>query len=274
MSELVTIGDKVSPGRYTVHSRFPKVVNFRFGDELAMVVDEELGAGPVNIVVRGIDLSLVQSLDIEDSTLRIEGYNFSFDSRRRYRSGMDFPNSDLKIFAGNIPVFESALSSFAPCKSLAFLIDSKRKEDFVTSFEIEFVKRIEKGTSMLIAGNIVDAAKIIRGAGPGLTPSGDDFNAGMMIGYKLFEKLMWVDRARLVGDIYSSAIGENIISNTFLKCARDGALAEKQKSLLTAIIFQEKEDVIDTTKQVCRIGETSGADWAVGLLITLKRILV
>ena len=187
---------------------------------------------------------------------------------------MDFPNSDLKIFAGNIPIFENALISAAPCKSLAFLIDPKRKADFVTSFEIEFIKRIEKGTALLIAGNIAEATRVIRGAGPGLTPSGDDFNAGMMIGYRLFEKLMWVDRSKLISEIYSIATGENMISNAYLRCARDGALAEKQKSLLTAIIFQEKEDVVDCTKQVCRIGETSGADWAVGLLITLKRILV
>ena len=51
---LLSIGDQVRPGTYRFHSRFKRVVNFEHGGRLIAVVDETIGPGPLNIVLRDL----------------------------------------------------------------------------------------------------------------------------------------------------------------------------------------------------------------------------
>ncbi len=273
MIELKSIGDKLKPGRYRVHSRFSKVVNFECDGELATVVAQDIGFGPLNIVASGIDFNSIDSLYINDTSLRLDDREIGYDDDMRFRSSLIFNERPVpRRFLDNRSIFEKALTVYAPAKSLAFLINPERKGNFRTSFEIQFVKRIEDGVKLVWKCNYKDGVTLLRGAGFGLTPSGDDFNAGMIAAFKFAETFTGVNFSNAIEDIYPHAIGENLFSNAFLRCARDGSFSEKQKDLLTAIVFKSEDGVFDSTRALCEIGETSGADWGVGFLITLKRI--
>jgi hypothetical protein len=273
MIELKSIGDKLKPGRYRVHSRFSRAINFECDGELATIVDQDIGLGPLNIVVSGIDFNSIDSLYINDTSLRLDDYEIAYDDDMRFRSSLIFDERPVAgKFLDNCPIFEEALTVYAPPKSLAFLIEPERKGNFRTSFEIQFVKRFEDGVKLIQKCNYEDGVTLLRGSGFGLTPSGDDFNAGMVAAFKFAETFTGVNFPNAIEDIYPYTIGENLISNAFLRCARDGSFSQKQKDLLTAIVFKSEDAVLESARTLCGIGETSGADWGVGFLITLKRI--
>ena len=51
---LLSIGDQIRPGTYRFHSRFNRAVNFEHQGRLIAVVDETIGPGPLNIVLRDL----------------------------------------------------------------------------------------------------------------------------------------------------------------------------------------------------------------------------
>ena len=63
--ELINIGDCLPfEGEYKLHSAFNSVINFQNGILLLSVVNESVGGGPVNIVVKNADFSKIKTLRI------------------------------------------------------------------------------------------------------------------------------------------------------------------------------------------------------------------
>ena len=60
---LLSIGDEVREGTYKLHSRFDRAVNFTDGRRLVTLVTPDIGAGPVNIVVRDLTPAQAALLD-------------------------------------------------------------------------------------------------------------------------------------------------------------------------------------------------------------------
>lgn len=102
----------------------------------------------------------------------------------------------------------------------------------------------------------------LAGWGPGLTPSGDDFLAGVMLGW-------WANagRAEIPGAIYQGAAPRtNRISRAFLRAARDGLVDERWQALLAALSAGNGRDWKPAARQVLAFGATSGLDTLLGFL--------
>jgi hypothetical protein len=274
MIELKSIGDRLKRGRYRVHSRFSRAVNFECDGELATIVDQDIGFGPLNIVASGIDFDSVDLLYINDTSLRFADYEIGYNDDIRFRSILVFPEDPFPpIYFSNLMALQDALKEFAPPKSLALLIDFKRRKfNFYGVLEIGFIMQSRSAFGTMSEGRVVKGVRMMRGLGMGLTPGGDDFNAGVLSAYRVAEKVLGRDHSELIESIYANAIGKNLISNAFLKCARDGCFSERQKALIMAVVFGGEEDVFRGTRRLCEIGETSGADWGAGFYLTLNRI--
>ena len=54
MIELISYGNLLRGGTCIMHSRFSSVVNFTSNNHLVSVVSENIGGGPLNIVLKGI----------------------------------------------------------------------------------------------------------------------------------------------------------------------------------------------------------------------------
>jgi hypothetical protein len=273
MIEVLSIGDKLVPGEYRIHSRFSKAVNFECGDELAIVTQEEIGSGPINLVTRGVDFGAVQSLRIDENRLFIDDNEFRFDDRVRFQSELVFTEEPepMNLFS-NLQAYKDALISYSPPKSLAILIEPQWISEFRGVHEKFLFAQSKSAALCMQQGKVLACVRGMRGLGIGLTPSGDDFNAGIMAAYGTAGKIMGRDYSDLINDIYANAIGKNLLSNAFLKCARDGRFTECQKVLLTALLFESEDKINSCTRELCRIGETSGADWGVGVFFTFNRI--
>jgi hypothetical protein len=151
------------------------------------------------------------------------------------------------------------------------VLDSVRRSEFTSSFELEYVKRIDLGVQEILFGNILKGVGFIKGLGPGLTPAGDDFNSGILIALNLVEKICRWDMQKSIKLVWQEAIGSNLFTNAFLLCASRGLLFNKFRELINAALYLDQNIILNKTESVLSIGETSGADQLVGFLIGMKR---
>jgi hypothetical protein len=274
MIELVSYGNQLCSGKYELHSKFNSAVNFISGDTLVFVVSESVGPGPLNIVIKGIVPILVNSLEIEDEYLFLNNTKLKFDSHKLYDPLIYLKEFDYNNLIRNLGFLENSVKKLSPPHSLAFVLDPGKRSEFTTSFESEFVKRIDLAVQEILFGNILKGVGSIKGLGPGLTPSGDDFNSGILIALNLVEKICHWDMQNSIRLVWQEAVGSNLFTNAFLLCASRGLLFYKFRELINAVLYSDQNNILNKTETVLAIGETSGADQLVGFLIGMKRFLL
>ena len=323
---LLSIGDQVKPGSYRLHSVFKRAVNFEHRGRLVSVVDESIGPGPLNIVLR--DLKRAQAGDCPgthpsilkglhnsaqgwiaearggDPTLgkrpakvsNPEGVEFHpcfdtllplqvgrrtvvfacrrypFTSRHRYHSSIELRAADPDRFQHNLSILGEALKQAAPPKSLAFLLDSQRRKNLRAGFERAYAAQIERGVQQVFHGHLLEGVRRLKGCGVGLTPGGDDFIAGLLIGLHVQPKLRGQDFQPTIDAVFRAARGRNIFSNTFLDLARRGLASGPMRDLMLALMAGPGEAVRQAAARLCAVGATSGADLATGLFVTLDAL--
>jgi len=267
---LVSIGDKIQQGTYQIHSKFDRVVNFIKNGNLVSLVDKKIGGGPLNIVISGVNFDEVHTLEVKQEAVVLNQINLDFREDLYYRSDIDYRQWDFPRFRENLIIFEKLLIQLSHPMSLAFLLDESRIENFREGFERAFVDQIASGVKKINNRDIINGVKMLKGCGFGLTPSGDDFIAGLLIGMNLIHKMTGRDFGDLIRNIYEVSKGENIFSNTFLQLARDGLLFEKMKKLLSAILYKGENEILHCIVIVFSIGESSGADLCTGFLLTVQ----
>jgi hypothetical protein len=84
---------------------------------------------------------------------------------------------------------------------------------------------------------------------------------------------MTSERADFIECVYEASRGKNLFTNSFLSCASKGQLFFKFRELLSALMHSDVNEIINNTKLVLNMGETSGADQLTGFLIGMKRYL-
>jgi hypothetical protein len=109
------------------------------------------------------------------------------------------------------------------------------------------------------------------GLGPGLTPSGDDFIVGYLAG-------LWStagsdpSRVRFMSSLGAwlsrAAAGTNAISCTYIKSAINGNVSEPIATLAQRFGQSNSMDSVrEATRTALQVGNTSGADGVLGLLL-------
>jgi hypothetical protein len=269
-TKLLSVGDKVHPGKYQTHSRFEHVVNFTNGEHLLSLVQKVVGAGPLNIVVEGGNLHGIRVIEIENHSVLLGDRRYDFDVDQVFHSGMDFGPVNIAIFRKNLSIFEKLIIQTSHPKSLAFVLDERRVKAFESGFERAFVKRITDGVQQIYDRDIISGVKMLQGCGFGLTPSGDDFIAGLLVGLNFIQKMFGSNLSALIAAVYEASIDSNIFSNAFLYLAKEGLLFEKLKKLILALIHGGEKEVYECTGSLFSVGGTSGADLATGFFMTVE----
>jgi hypothetical protein len=271
---LVSIGDQVKEGTYPFHSRFRCAVNFWCDKQLISVVSEEIGGGPLNIVIRDFDGQSATRepapLMITANTVVLESNRFGFTDNDYYRSTVALDNWEPCLFHHNLSVLAEELRTASSPKSLAFLLDEHRTANFRPGFERAFTDQIRRGVYLMMNGHLLDGVRTLRGCGLGLTPSGDDFIAGLLIGLNLLQQLRGRDYQKIADDVFRTAKAGNIFSNSFLDLARRGLLFGRMKDLVLALMDESEEMVRKSAARLMAIGGSSGADLGTGFLLTVR----
>jgi hypothetical protein len=271
------IGDHVTAGDYVVHSRFSRAVNFvkqltkgTPSPLMLSLVTEDVGPGPTNIVVRHLRAFQHASLCILGDCLMIANRTYAFDKIASYDSTFYPDPIPLERLADRLKRFETILLQTAPPKSLAVLLESERQQQFTPGFEQAYLARVRAGIDKILIGDVEQGIGMIRGLGFGLTPSGDDFIVGFLLGLIVIERIDGCDLNALRQRMYDIAVGQNPISNTFLYCAKEGWLFDRWKRVLTTLLSDEDVALDDMVRNLMSVGETSGADTAVGFVVSMK----
>ena len=270
MAELLSIGDRVGEGVYEVHSRFRRVVNLTDGSHLASIVEPGVGAGPLNLVVTDLDPEGIARLDVGKSAVQIDTKRYAFGSGETYDSGIVLTGVSPETIEENVAILRELLVALAPEKSLAFLLDESRLAHFRPGFERALAEHVTHCVHDIFSSDLLRGVSRLEGAGFGLTPSGDDFICGLLIGMHVLEQTQAIDLASLRAAVYQAAKSGNILTDTALSLARDGLVFEQLRDLITALGHGTRSELRRTTVRLLAVGHTSGADLATGLCLTLE----
>ncbi len=270
MIRLISFGDHLGKGTYKVHSRFNQVVNFVSDHHLVAVVHQSAGGGPFNLVLDGTDLTALNHLTIDDNSFSLNDEIVPFDESEKYDSEIELNGVDERIFSEKLQFLKENLVQRASEKSLVFLLDNTRRKHFKTSYEMELVSRFDFAMNHFNSSDTISAIRMIKGAGFGLTPSGDDFIAGFLQALNLRQKLFRIDYRDLIQNVFDESRSNNILTNAFLEASAKGWLSENFKELIRAVFYDSKNRIEERVNQVLAHGATSGADWCVGLIIGIE----
>lgn len=273
MLQISDIGKHIKNGHYNrIHSRFTDVVNFHHNDEIGLsVVNRKIGGGPFNIVIDNFDPVDVNSVELNDDFLIIDPFRIELTNSSK--TNYCLPEIFSEIFLNNFSRLKDILIENCPKKSLAVFFDDERKRDFHSTFEKNLLAKYREAIQLFENNVIQNSVKIFRGLGFGLTPSGDDFNAGILMGLSVAERLYNSDRSLLKNNIFETAKGENHISNLLLYICKNGLCTEKFKEVLMALSGNDLARIECSVKNYISIGETSGADFLTGFYYSVKKEL-
>lgn len=125
---------------------------------------------------------------------------------------------------------------------------------------------------------VVDSAERIVGLGPGLTPSGDDALAGLLLALRLLGGAVpGGGRAVWLADWLGVAVTAHArdrttsLSATLLHCAARGQASFEAGAVLRGIAGQDP--LVPAARRLIATGHTSGADLAWGLLLGCRAAL-
>jgi hypothetical protein len=277
--QVLSIGDRIVEGRYRIHSRFERAVNFVDDGIVVSLVTRAAGAGPINIVVDELRTAGVRALTV--GTRLAPGGNGPrpvvwLDDRALdcsgavvYESGLDLIEGRRGIFA-RLAILRETLARDAPPRSLAFLLDESRREELRPGFEQAFAEHASNCVYDILYGDPYRGVTRLRGAGFGLTPSGDDFIRGVLIGMALAEAVYGMTLTVTRQYVCEWARTGGVLTDALLFMAEAGRVDEKAKSLIVPLMGGRLRDVWEAAREICSVGETSGADFATGLLLTLE----
>ncbi|WP_371784470.1 DUF2877 domain-containing protein [Streptosporangium subroseum] len=123
----------------------------------------------------------------------------------------------------------------------------------------------------------VTAAEQLVGLGPGLTPSGDDVLAGLLVALRHLGTAAGVSRAVWLADWLAAAVTFDArgrttpISATLLHCAARGEASGEVLAVLRGMAGRQSLE--PALHRLLQLGHTSGADLACGLRIGLAAVI-
>lgn len=121
-----------------------------------------------------------------------------------------------------------------------------------------------------VSAPVPDVAPLA-GLGPGLTPSGDDFLAGIMVGlhYSGHPEIA----ARLAAQVLPAVTqGSNVISAAHVKCAAQGQASKTLFDALGSLAGADSEQLETRLDAVHAIGHTSGWDMLAGAVLACASV--
>ena len=113
----------------------------------------------------------------------------------------------------------------------------------------------------------------MKGVGFGLTPSGDDFNCGILYALNYVNEIINNELSEIIKECYLNSLGNNLISNTFLKFAYLNKFYENFYQLLEALKQNNTKAISFYTNKIIGSGHTSGSDMLTGFIVTIKGVL-
>lgn len=270
--DLISYGDSIPEGEYSLHSAFARALNFRKGKIIVSLVPPRAGAGPLNVVIKQLPPG-AKRLRSTRFYFYIDENRFRKEPEARYSSGIPLLDAAPELVGVNVRALARELARCAPPKSLAFIFDKRLEKDFSRVFEKHLLARFKKAVAWFRAGDYSRGVKAMRGLGMGLTPSGDDFISGLLAGFNFALVNLRFNFEARVEKIFFYAEGNNLVSNTLLRCSYEGKVNGRVRRLMKALGGTSRKELEAAAQDAVKSGHTSGADFCSGLVFALQQAL-
>jgi len=270
-----------------VHSAFDRACNLMCAGHLIGLVDPALGNGPYNILVptpaggyaASAEWQLGRSVSFQSGALLLEGKpmiglaraaEWEPDPKRPARTG-DHAVAAVKLGRaltvlgreGDFHTYVLATWEGRPYKSGPLLVALPRLRGF-------------RDTCLAESSQAIEVARTLVGLGPGLTPAGDDFLAGLVVTLVRAER--WgMASVPVVGlghglskMVVEGAKGRTTpFSESILLAAAQGWLPEAPSNLVTGLLAGVPGAMANLPGTLA-LGHSSGADLASGIYVGLR----
>lgn len=277
-----------------IHSIFERTFNILLGGKLVGIARSEVTPSPINIITDILPDENMSELGIDkEMTVRREDNRLSVDDvleislesaeiwqpKTRAEGYIDF-----ELTGRNLELAKRLAADKARSEGLEQLLPSIGDVALGKTPQLPELKQVAEKALPQIVG-LVDSTRKndvegvrrygqnLVGLGPGLSPSADDMLSGFMV------SRWWVANS-LGGDlnqlrtmneaIIDSIGGTTLMSQQLLRHAVRGEANRAVEELLGAVLTGTAADVEAGVKEVSAIGETSGIDMVVGLLLGLE----
>lgn len=277
-----------------VHSVFDRTFNILIGGELVGVARSGVSRNPINLITdipagesmpalgigKGMRVRKVGGRLLVGEVLEIslEGAELWRPKTRAERC------LDLKLIERNLELAKKLAAGKAGREGLGQLLShvdeiSVDKVNLtpglnaVAKTVLPLLVQLLEETKYGDIGGIEMVAQKLIGLGPGLSPSADDALSG-------FTAALWwvshslnrgVDRVEEINRaIASQASGTTLLSGQLLRHAARGEVNERVEKLLGKLLEGAPSEIELLVEQVMKIGETSGVDMVLGLLLGVQ----
>ncbi len=258
--------------------------------DIYAVVPETYGNGPLNVVIPASYAEILEALApaalvTSSGRYLILGESLEvglekavlWDPKAHPALGAD----PAGLYRSLTELYKTAVAR-SPEQSLARLLPYLREEDLPAPFQT--VAHFPRSHA-LIGGLVTSLARRSRrslkvvasslaGLGPGLTPAGDDFLAGVLLALAMVQEHRedgeLMELGRLLLDTAAPRTHE--ISAAYLKAAHVGEASERWHDLFGAVVVGEAQPIATAALGVMTAGETSGADMLAGFLAGMEAV--
>jgi hypothetical protein len=271
-----------------VHSTFERAFNVLISGELVGIARRDVPNGPFNIITDVEPNDSMQSIVDKGERIKINGDLLSFDKGLtislngtgiwRPKHGVKKPIS-IELVKRNLSLVKGLASwpneGFG---QLVFHVENMisgapfndRQLNQISRSGLPNIKSLISAVRSENLELVGQSAKNLVGLGPGLSPSGDDLLAGFMASLRWTVK-SFNGNADRVDEINRTIANVSecttMLGKQLLTRAADGEVNEAVEGLLETILAGQVEDVKTATEKVLAIGETSGVDSIVGILL-------
>lgn len=222
---------------------FPRACYLNLPEGIATLVTPDVSPGPIHAVVDSMlpRLEPGTPVAVAGGHVQIGGHRVDLSEARTWRGELPDPRRIVEAAHPTARIAEAAAGSSS------LLVDPYRG-------------RASEALELLRKGNLHGAAELLVGLGPGLTPAGDDALAGA-----LFAASAAGSRTRSLLDGVARVGHTGPVPRSFLRWAARGQALLPAHDLLAAAASGDEAKARNRAEKMAEIGETSGADFLLGL---------
>ncbi len=266
------MGDSLPEGSYTVHSRFQRVVNLvNENNDIVSITSYQNHLTASSILILPDIVDVINYLLISKDSIQIDSIVHPMEALTQYLSKVTFCISETDYFKQFILEIPQKHETLFPENSMIFLLLPHRTPNLTGSFNQLFALKAQKASELLIEGKIMEGVSMLKGAGAGLTPAGDDFIAGVIWGLHFNEFISGKDLNDLRNTIFQVAQSKNLLVNTFFRHAISGNYFFLLKNFIH--LARNREMAYQALEELIGLGATSGADLLSGYIFCVKHKL-
>lgn len=257
-AKVIWLGAGIPDGLYDeLFSSHRKAVNLAFGRQVISICNRDLCPGPFRIVLDLEDVSDVRKFSIRKGDIMLNDVVCASAETAIYR----VPHFRRVLAQAEFELrLESAFRLFQqrlPAQCIASLL--KIEVSSPASFDAALGTLYRKGVQNFGQGDFSGGVSCFKGRGFGLTPGGDDFLAGFMLGLAYRQIRQKKSLSEIMDMLFYESLSENLLSNTFLTQAYR-LLPDRDWAEFLLALESQTTNLPQYLARICAIGATSGYD--------------